>query len=104
MIPSSMAMRSKAAWAARFAAGPSGAAAARAPAVARGEGAAKRAYAEPTPDGRVKSDVVATRGGAFRMGAPATENGRTDDEGPQHPVTIRPFWMGKLEVSWDEYD
>ena len=22
----------------------------------------------------------------------------------QHPVTIRPFWMGKCEVTWDEFD
>ena len=24
--------------------------------------------------------------------------------GPQHPVAINAFWMGKYEVSWDEYD
>jgi formylglycine-generating enzyme required for sulfatase activity len=38
------------------------------------------------------------------MGSPAGEAGRAPDEGPQHPVTIRPFWMGKTEVTWDEYD
>lgn len=37
------------------------------------------------------------------MGTPETEPGRKKDEGPQHRVRIDPFWMGKLEVSWDEY-
>ena len=26
------------------------------------------------------------------------------DEGPQHEVEIEPFWMGKHEVTWDEYE
>ncbi len=38
------------------------------------------------------------------MGSPASEKGRSADEGPQHPVTIKPFWMSKYEVRWDEYD
>jgi formylglycine-generating enzyme required for sulfatase activity len=38
------------------------------------------------------------------MGSPESEKGRNADEGPQHPVTIRPFWMGKTEVTWAEYD
>ena len=38
------------------------------------------------------------------MGSPEEEKGRNDDEGPQHEVEIHPFWMGKCEVTWDEYD
>jgi formylglycine-generating enzyme required for sulfatase activity len=38
------------------------------------------------------------------MGSPDNEKGRGDNEGPARPVTLRAFWMGKLEVSWDEYD
>ena len=38
------------------------------------------------------------------MGSPADEAKRNEDEGPQHPVKIAPFWMGKYEVTWDEYD
>jgi formylglycine-generating enzyme required for sulfatase activity len=38
------------------------------------------------------------------MGSPKAEPGRQDNEGPQHEVKIAPFWMGKYEVSWDEYD
>ena len=38
------------------------------------------------------------------MGSPATEAGRKADEGPQHKVAIEPFWMGKCEVTWNEYE
>jgi formylglycine-generating enzyme required for sulfatase activity len=52
----------------------------------------------------VAFDMVAIPGGTYLMGSPMTEASRGKDEGPQHPVTIRPFWMGKFEVRWDEYD
>jgi formylglycine-generating enzyme required for sulfatase activity len=38
------------------------------------------------------------------MGSPANELGRRGDESPQHKMKIAPFWMGKCEVTWDEYD
>lgn len=37
------------------------------------------------------------------MGTPDSEKDRKQDEGPQHKVKIDPFWMGKYEVTWDEY-
>jgi len=61
-------------------------------------------YAETIPGTQVKFEMVAIPGGTYQMGSPATEPHRPSDEGPQHPVTIRPFWMGKYEVTWDEYD
>src|SRR5262249_14679663 len=48
--------------------------------------------------------MIPIPGGTFLMGSPAGEKGRKPDEGPQHPVTVKPFWMGKFEVTWDEYD
>jgi formylglycine-generating enzyme required for sulfatase activity len=48
--------------------------------------------------------MMAIPGGIFLMGSPNAEPGRAEDEGPQHMVQIRPFWMGKCEVTWDEYD
>jgi formylglycine-generating enzyme required for sulfatase activity len=51
-----------------------------------------------------KFDMVPIPGGTFLMGSPATEKDRKPDEGPQHLVTLRPFWMGKTEVTWDEYE
>jgi formylglycine-generating enzyme required for sulfatase activity len=64
-----------------------------------------KSYVETIPDGsKVKFDMVAIPGGVYLMGSPEGEPGREPDEGPQHAVEIRPFWMGKLEVTWDEYD
>ena len=61
-------------------------------------------YTDAIAGTEVKFDMVAVPGGTFLMGSPASEKGRNADEGPQHPVTVRPFWIGKCEVTWDEYD
>ncbi len=81
------------------------------PAVARDEprGAGRTvlappAYSEKIPGTKVSFAMVGIPGGTFRMGSPKGEKGRRGDEGPQHPVTIRPFWMGRCEVTWDEYN
>jgi formylglycine-generating enzyme required for sulfatase activity len=63
-----------------------------------------KAYTETIPGSKVKFDMVPIPGGTFTMGSPNTEKGRKDDEGPQHKVRISPFWMGKTEVTWNEYD
>ncbi len=63
-----------------------------------------KGYVETIPGSKVKFEMVPIPGGTFLMGSPPTESGRSDDEEPQHPVKIRPFWMGKTEVTWDEYD
>jgi formylglycine-generating enzyme required for sulfatase activity len=61
-------------------------------------------YTETIPGSEVKFEMMPIAGGTFLMGSPAGEPGRAEDEGPQHPVTVRPFWMAKTEVTWDEYD
>ena len=61
-------------------------------------------YVELIPGSDVKFEMLPIPGGTFKMGSPPGELGRSDDEGPQHPVTVHPFWMGKAEVTWDEYD
>jgi formylglycine-generating enzyme required for sulfatase activity len=38
------------------------------------------------------------------MGSPAGEAGREEDEGPQVTVKVGDFWMGRHEVTWNEYD
>ncbi len=55
-------------------------------------------------DGVVQFEMIAIPGGTFLMGSPENEPGRNDDEGPQHLVQVKPFWMGKCEVTWDEFD
>jgi formylglycine-generating enzyme required for sulfatase activity len=61
-------------------------------------------YSEAIPDTKVSFDMVPIAGGTFKMGSPANETGRAEDEGPQVEVTIKPFFMGAHEVTWDEYD
>ncbi|MGV3484979.1 MAG: formylglycine-generating enzyme family protein [Planctomycetaceae bacterium] len=61
-------------------------------------------YSEPLKHTGVTIEMVPIRGGTFMMGSPASEPDRKDDEGPQHEVTVDPFWMGKYEVTWDQYD
>ena len=61
-------------------------------------------YVEQISGTRVSFEMVPIPGGKFLMGSPADEADRKEDEGPQHEVTVEPFWMGKHEVRWDEYD
>ena len=61
-------------------------------------------YTETIPGTQVKFEMIPIPGGTFTMGTPPGELKRSDDEGPQHLVTVRPFWMEKTEAAWDEYD
>ncbi len=42
---------------------------------------------------------VLVPGGTFTMGSPDSELGRYDDEGPQHEVTISPFYLAITETT-----
>jgi formylglycine-generating enzyme required for sulfatase activity len=53
---------------------------------------------------KISFDMVPIPGGEFLMGSPQNEPGRADDEGPQHKVKVEPFWMGRHEVTWDEFE
>ena len=49
-------------------------------------------------------EMVVIPAGSFEMGSPENEEGREDDEGPQHEVTIpRAFAVGTHEVTVGEY-
>jgi formylglycine-generating enzyme required for sulfatase activity len=65
-------------------------------------------YAETIKGSSTDADLtfkmVAIPGGTFLMGSPKDEKGRNADEGPQHKVIIKPFWMASCEVTWDEYN
>ncbi len=62
------------------------------------------AYTETIPGTSVTFEMVAVPGGTFTMGSPEGETGRQPDEGPQIEVTLKPFWIGRHEVTWDEFD
>ena len=60
-------------------------------------------YTEFIPGSPVSFSMIAIPGGSFIMGSPGDEPFRDDDEGPQVEVNIDPFFMGEIEVTWDEY-
>lgn len=43
--------------------------------------------------------MVAIPGGTFTMGSPHDEEGHSDAEGPQHEVTVAPFWMSQYSIT-----
>jgi formylglycine-generating enzyme required for sulfatase activity len=50
-------------------------------------------------------EMVVVPTGAFLMGSPESETGRSDGEGPRREVTIdRPFALGRAPVTFDEFD
>ena len=61
-------------------------------------------YTETISGTDVRFDMVPIQGGTFMMGSPEDAEGHQPDESPVHKVKISPFWMGKHEVTWDEYD
>jgi formylglycine-generating enzyme required for sulfatase activity len=48
-------------------------------------------------------ELLRIPGGTFLMGSPDTEEGRFDDEGPQHEVAVPSFYMGRYPVTNEEY-
>ncbi len=64
-----------------------------------------KAYSEPIEHTEYKIEMIPIPGGTFTMGSPDSEaNRNADDEGPLHEVEISPFWMGKFEITWDQYE
>ncbi|MDL2221325.1 SUMF1/EgtB/PvdO family nonheme iron enzyme [Parabacteroides sp. OttesenSCG-928-N08] len=60
-------------------------------------------YTEQIPGTAVSFQMKAIPGGSFTMGSPDKEPFRKADEGPLRNVTISPFFMAELEVTWDQY-
>lgn len=61
-------------------------------------------YEVAIPGTAVRFTMLPIPGGVYRMGSPDDEAGRRGDEGPQRWVAVDPFWMGRCEVTWDEYE
>jgi formylglycine-generating enzyme required for sulfatase activity len=49
-------------------------------------------------------DMVAIEGGCFMMGSPDDEPERDKDEGPRHEVCVKPFELGRYEVTFAAWD
>jgi formylglycine-generating enzyme required for sulfatase activity len=62
-------------------------------------------YTQAIPGTGASFEMVPIPGGTYRMGSPTSEAKRDDeDEGPQIEVEVEPFYMGKYEVTWGEYE
>lgn len=61
-------------------------------------------YSQEIPGTSLKINMVPVEGGPFFMGSPESETGRSDDEGPQREVYVDSFWMGKYEITWEQYE
>lgn len=60
-------------------------------------------FTEKIPTTSVSFNMIAIPGGTFQMGSPEDEPFRKENEGPVRNVTISPFFMGEIEVTWDMY-
>ena len=80
------------------------------------EAEAKDAKAMKGYKEKISSDLaiefVPIPGGKYVRGASEAEFKKANaddseakyDEGPQHEVEIEPFWMGKCEITWEQYE
>jgi formylglycine-generating enzyme required for sulfatase activity/mono/diheme cytochrome c family protein len=68
------------------------------------DAAAMKPYTMQIPGTDVNYDMLPIPAGTFVMGSSEGEKGRKPDEGPTHKVSVEPFWMGKTEVTWNEYE
>jgi sulfatase modifying factor 1 len=60
-------------------------------------------FTEQVPNTSVSFKMVAINGGTFEMGSPDDEAFRKRDEEPVRSVSVSPFFMGEVEVTWDAY-
>ncbi len=60
-------------------------------------------YVQQVPGQTYTFEMVAIPGGEITLGSPANEAGREKSDVSQHQAKIKPFWMGKCEVSWQEF-
>jgi formylglycine-generating enzyme required for sulfatase activity len=61
-------------------------------------------YEATIPGTEVKFAMLPIPGGKFKLGSPESEAKREAIEGPQIEIEVQPFWMGKYEVTWNEYE
>lgn len=61
-------------------------------------------YTQPIPGSDEEIDLVPIEGGTYFRGSPESEEGHSEDESPRHEVNVDSFWMGKYEITWDQYE
>ena len=61
-------------------------------------------YAQEIAGESFKIEMIAIEGGHFIMGAESDDESRNSDEKPAHKVKIDSLWMGKYEITWEQFD
>ena len=61
-------------------------------------------YRQDIETSNLNFEMLPITGGEFLMGSPANDEKRGDNELLSHKVKVSDFWMGKYEVTWDEYE
>jgi formylglycine-generating enzyme required for sulfatase activity len=67
-------------------------------------GAGLESYTETIPGTKVSFEMAAIPAGEVLLGSPPGEPDRGKDEGPQVRASVGAFWIGRHEVTWNEYD
>jgi len=60
-------------------------------------------FSETIPGSRVDFKMIAIPGGTFKIGSSVNDEFFSKNESPQVEIKINKFWMGQIEVTWDEY-
>ena len=61
-------------------------------------------YTQTIEDKKIDLELVAIKGGTFLMGSNENDTSRPKSEKPQHKVELDDFWIGKHEITWEQYD
>ncbi|MFT3702112.1 MAG: SUMF1/EgtB/PvdO family nonheme iron enzyme [Agriterribacter sp.] len=61
-------------------------------------------YTENIPGSKVSFEMMPIPGGNATIGSSDQEKGHQAAEGPVHTVALDSFWMGKHEITWDEFE
>ncbi|MEM9887139.1 MAG: SUMF1/EgtB/PvdO family nonheme iron enzyme [Bacteroidota bacterium] len=64
---------------------------------------AQENYTEKIPGTKVEFDMIFVEGSEFDMGLSSDHEWYEEQEGEPERVQISPFWMGKYEVTFDEF-
>lgn len=65
---------------------------------------AMEAYTETVSlAGNAMIEMIPISAGTFEIGSPDSQTSHRPDESPQKKIAIEPFWMAKLETTWDLY-
>ena len=60
-------------------------------------------FTETVPGTTAAIRMIAVPGGEFTMGSSTKEAFHKADEGPQKKVKVSPFFMGEVEVTWNQF-